>query len=352
MSINMDNITGHSTLAQKYDFDIVFNDILVNSKYRDTNVYKDCNNYRIDLPNVYSNIFKAEIIEVQIPAVTDNFLNIQPEQNRLYLSYLGNKFFITVQAGTYFSPGSLAIELQNRVRAAIELSTIPYTATHGIDILYNQNVNRFLFIDRGLASGNLIIYPKDGYNNGTYTVTNSIGPSIRLEITDTIETTALYTIKDPGNPGGDLVVDQAQPGDYGSFGGTDLPTDKTLDIQFGNTIASEIIHSNFKLRLSLGNKLNGNTIVLPRDYSNTRLLTNFFCQIPINQIGSSSQTTTMLNQPCVYSSSQFYNPLVNKLDHLDIKWYTDTNLVNILDHTFTLRVYSYQKRFNSLSISH
>ena len=43
---------------------------------------------------------------------------------------------------------------------------------------------------------------------------------------------------------------------------------------------------------------------------------------------------------------------ISKLNKLEIKWYTDTgNLVRILDHCFTIRIYYFQKRLDTTDFS-
>jgi hypothetical protein len=123
-----------------------------------------------------------------------------------------------------------------------------------------------------------------------------------------------------------------------------------------NSIVSGLVLTVDKIYLSLGNKLDGDTcnIIQEQDPSiQNGNVPTIFCQVPNNTLISSASVKTLLNQPSFYSNIQFYNPIVNKINRLDIKWYTDDGtLVNILDHSFTLRVYYFQKRFPTTDFSY
>ena len=102
-------------------------------------------------------------------------------------------------------------------------------------------------------------------------------------------------------------------------------------------------------------KLNGDTCSIVSDQGGNNLgnVPNIFCQVPNNTCVSSHSVKTLLNQPSNYSSIQFYNPPVSKLNRFDIKWYTDTgSLVRILDHCFTIRVHYFQKRIDTTDFSY
>jgi hypothetical protein len=150
---------------------------------------------------------------------------------------------------------------------------------------------------------------------------------------------------------GVLFVDTAAPGDYGEINGNYIPS--TIQPEFSNCIMSDLVLTNCKLYLSLG-KLNGDTCNIVPDQCDNNIgnVPPVFCQVPNNTVVSSHTVKTLLNQPSNYSSIQFYNPPVSRLNKLDIKWYTDTgNLVRILDHCFTLRIHYFQKRLNTTDFS-
>ena len=122
-----------------------------------------------------------------------------------------------------------------------------------------------------------------------------------------------------------------------------------------NSILSGVVLTTDQLYLSLG-QLNGDTCNIIAEQDPTVSLGNvpsIFCQVPNNNIASSAAVRTFLNQPNMYSSIQFYNPLLNKINNIHIQWYNDNgNLVNILDHTFTLRVHYFQKRISVTDFSY
>jgi hypothetical protein len=115
-----------------------------------------------------------------------------------------------------------------------------------------------------------------------------------------------------------LYVDNAQLGDYGEYSDTYVPLSN--DPQFSNSIMSDVVLTNCKLYLSLG-KLNGNTcnIIPDQQDNNIGNVPPMFCQVPNNTSVSSHSVKTLLNQPSVYSSIQFYNPPISKLNKLEIK---------------------------------
>ena len=148
-----------------------------------------------------------------------------------------------------------------------------------------------------------------------------------------------------------LYVDTAVPGDYGEYSDTLVPL--TNDPQFSNCIISEVVLTNCKLYLSLG-KLNGDTCNLIPDQSGNNIgnVPQIFCQVPNNTTTSSRSVKTLLNQPNNFSCIQFYNPPLSRLNKFEVKWFTDTGeLVRILDHCFTIRVYYFQKRLDTTDFS-
>ena len=111
--------------------------------------------------------------------------------------------------------------------------------------------------------------------------------------------------------------------------------------------------TNCKLYLSLG-KLNGDTCNLVPDQSGNNIgnVPQIFCQVPNNTCVSSSSVKTLLNQPHNFNAIQFYNPPISKVNKFEVKWYTDDGeLVRILDHCFTIRIYYLQKRIDTTDFS-
>jgi hypothetical protein len=48
----------------------------------------------------------------------------------------------------------------------------------------------------------------------------------------------------------------------------------------------------------------------------------------------------------------FYNPPISNIDKFEIKWYNENgNLINVLDHCFTIRIYYFQKRIGTTDFS-
>ena len=142
-------------------------------------------------------------------------------------------------------------------------------------------------------------------------------------------------------------------GEYIDASGNVQPIPSNADPVYSNSILSEQVLTNDKLYLSLG-KLNGTTCNIVSDQNNYSKgnVPLIFCQIPNNTCVSSASVKTMLNQPNSYSAIQFYNPVINKINRLDVAWYTDNgSLVRILDHSFTVRIYYFQKRMYGTDFS-
>jgi hypothetical protein len=351
---------GANTVTQQEKYDLLFKDILVNSEKRNTTKYPNPNSYSIDLNLNINNIYKAELIEVYIPAATDNAVNIPTFANRLYFTYNGIDCYTTIQAGTYLSPDSIATELTRQIEITLTAAGLVISNTVGITVTYNKNLNRYIFSDNNYSVSNtIIIYPTNGYViNLSLIVQNSIANYMMLNYTGPV-------ISPPYSSGpmvisyanGSLYVNNASLGDYGEY--TDTlnnvqPVPLNQDPQYSNCIISGVVLTNDKLYLSL-DKLNGNTcnvIGYQNPESSLGNVPNFFCQVPNNTCVSSSSVKTLLNQPTMYSSVQFYNPSINKLNNLLIQWYNETGcLVRILNHCFTLRVYYFQRRYQGTDFS-
>jgi hypothetical protein len=345
---------GANVSVYQNKYDLLFKDIIIGSDKRNKTVYPNPNEYSMKLNLNLDRIYKAELIDVYIPAATDDAVNIPTFANRLYFSYTNTKCCITTStvgyiiifAGTYSSPETVACEITRQFNIVLPLAGFKCGA--GVICSYDKNLNRYVFSDMDYdSSGTFIIYPENGYIIDESTiVVNSITEYLMLLGNSNFISGPKY-INSIDNV---LFVDTAQPGDYGEYSDTFVPL--TKDPQFSNCIISDVVLTNCKLFLSLG-KLNGNTCNVVPDQSNGQgNVPCMFCQIPNNTTVSSHSVKTLLNQPSVYSSIQFYNPPISKLNKMEIKWYTDTgNLVRILDHCFTIRVYYFQKRLDTTDFS-
>jgi hypothetical protein len=344
----------NNTVAQNR-YDLIFKDILVCSDKRNFQKYPNPNNYYIHLNVKINCIYKAELIDVYVPAATDDAVNIQPTANRLYFSYIntckedceparvdGN---IEIQAGTFVSPSTLAQELTRQFALVLLAAGIK---CKGIQVKYDKNLNRYIIRDTQYATpATVIIYAANGFvlspNN---VVVDSIAKSLML--LDDYYISGPKTIKSVAE---NLVVSSAVPGDYGTYNGRNVPLN--TDCLFSNSIISGLVLTHCKLYLSLG-RLNGDTCNITPDENGTdRNVPPIFCQIPNNTAVSSASVKTLLNQPHNFSAIQFYNPCISKLNKFEIKWYTDNgSLVNILDHCFTIRIHYFQKRIDTTDFSY
>ena len=337
-------------------YDLIFKDVLVCSDKRNQLKYPNPNNYYVNLNIKLDKIYKAELIDVYIPAATDESVNIPTDGNRLYFSYIETCLgcdkrvdgYIVIQAGTYLSPDSIAKELTRQFNIVISDAGITVDCKSGISVVYDKNLNRYLFRDRQITvPATIILYTKNGYAlSPTSRVENSINCSLML-FDD-------YYISGPkyiDSVNGVLVVRDAIPGDYGKFNGQDVPLNG--DCLFSNCILSCVVLTHCKLYLSLG-KLNGDTCNITPDENGTDKNTpQIFCQVPNNTCVSSASVKTLLNQPHNFSAIQFYNPPLSKLNKFEIKWYTDNGgLVRILDHCFTVRIHYFQKRIDTTDFSY
>ena len=345
---------GANVSVDQTKYDILFKDILVNSEKRNIEMYPNPNKYNLKLNLNLNNIYKAEMIEVYVPAATDNAVNIPGYGNRLYFSYTAGTrsttAYITILAGTYLSPDAIAAELNRQFKIILNGSCVTKDNKGGIIVSYNKNLNRYFFSDVNYTTlRTIIIYPTNGYSiNFDFVVEDSICPYLMLNY----EGPVIYspymsgpmTISTDENG---LFVDIAT--NYGQYldpsgNVQNVPTD--VEPNLSNSIVSGLVLTNDRLFLSLG-ILNGQTynIITNQNSNKNGNLSNIFCQVPNNTCISSSSVKTMLNQPSVYSAIQFYNPPLHKLNSLHIAWYKeDGELLRILDHSFTIRIYYYQKR--------
>lgn len=342
---------GSNVTSDQSSYDIIYKDIIVKSENRNTYIYPNPNNYTVTLNQNFDKIYKAELISVNVPAATDITVNLTSSSNRLYFGYdvSGNinYGYIQLQAGTYLSPTCMGEELQRQFNLL----------TTGITVTYNSNLNRYIFI---VPLGSILtLYPNNGTSCGTYTVTNSIASSLNLYNSTPFNTNTTFlsnpnittNINIINNENGVLTVDQAgsSNGWYGSYSGTF----NEIEPGFYNSIVSDLVLTTCNIYLSLG-KMNSNTVqFVSNENANMRSnISSIFCEIPNNTVVSSSSVKTLLNQPCIWSSENFYNPPIPDLRKLEITWYNENgNLININEHCFTLRIYYLQKRNQTTAFS-
>ena len=327
---------GSNVTSDQSSYDIVFKDIIVKSENRNITIYPNPNNYTVQLNESMDKVYKAELVSVNVPAATDIAVNITSSTNRLYFSYDGIFGYIKIQSGTYLNPTSVAFELQRQFNIIVS----------GVIVSYNSNLNRYIFVAQ--TGSTLTLYPINGTVCGIYTVQNSIGSSLNLFLDPSLNVTQPINIID--NINGVLqVVTASTSGYYGNYNGVDTTTDS----QFDNTITSELVLTDSNIYLSLG-KMNSNTIQFVSN-QNPFLSSNIasiFCEIPNNTTVSSNAVKTLLNQPCVWSSENFYNPPLADVRKLEVTWYNEnSNLININEHSFTIRIYYLQKRNQTTAFS-
>jgi hypothetical protein len=320
---------GFNTTTNQSAYDLVFKDIVVSSSNRNVNIYPDPNNYTVNLTVNLQKVYKAELIETYIPAATDQTVNVTPNDNVFYFSYNSTNYSIVIQAGTYFNPESISQEITR----LISLIPSPPPVTVNFDI----NLNRYEISDTSSETPGTIVIDITSPNNIAPVLQisqyNNESPSYLLPLTS-----GPRLIKQDINE--NLYVSTASSGDYGS-----VPING--DSIFSNSILSNVVLTECRIYLSLGNLLDGNTIspVSNDNPYKKSQLPRIFCQIPNNSFTSSSNVKTLLNQPSFYSSIQFYNPTINEVNRFNVTWYNENgNLLNILEHCFTIRIYYFQKR--------
>jgi hypothetical protein len=322
---------GSNITADQSSYDLVFKDIIVSSDKRNIAKYPNPNMYTVDLNINIDKIYKAELIEVYIPAATDSGVNIQPTANTLWFTYNGVGYSVVVQAGTYLSP----VDIANEISRLFLLIPLPLS----LNMQYNENLNRYGFYDSGGANvvldilGNNNIAPVLNFTQyNSYSINKLLplvsGPkSIMSDINNN-----LYVSDASGTPYGSVLINN--------------------DPVYSNVILSNIVLTDCRIYLSIG-KLDGDTISQISSYNNAVLnIPSMFCQIPNNSLVSSSRVKTLLSQPSVYSSIQFYNPPVSGINKLNITWYAENGtLLRLLEHCFTIRIYYFQKRNNTTAFS-
>ena len=322
---------GSNVTSDQSSYDIIFKDIIVKSENRNLNIYPNPNSYTVRLNENIVQVYKAELIAVNVPAATDIAVNLTSSTNRLYFTYNGLNGYIKLQAGTYLNPTSIAAELQRQFNIIVV----------GVIVSYNSNLNRYIFVAPGGIS--LTLYPVNGTTFGIYTVQDSIGTSLNLNLN--------FLVTQPINiiDNGYGVLEIVASNDYGNYNGAVTTTDS----QFDNTIASNLVLTDSNIYLSLA-QLNSNTIQFVSNENNliSSNIPSIFCEIPNNTTVSSNAVKTLLNQPCVWTSENFYNPPLADVRKLEITWYNENgNLININEHSFTLRLHYFQKRNQSTAFS-
>jgi hypothetical protein len=343
-------------------YDLLFKDIIISSEKRNKTKYPNPNKYSMELNLNMDKIYKAELVDVYIPAATDITVNIPTCGNRLYFTYtnycedftaMTTTGYVIIQAGTYLSPENIAEELTRQFYIVLMSAGFTVTKTVGVTVVYNKNLNRYIFKDRSFNINSeflptLIIYSKNGYViNMDLTVKDSITDSLLLN-----QDVYHSGPKMINSLNGVLYVDTGT--DYGEYLNdcNDMQdVAPNVDSQFSNCIISEVVLTQCKIFLSLG-KLNGTTCnIIPDQSGGDKNIPFIFCQVPNNSCVSSSAVKTLSGE--TNSLIQFYNPPISKVNRFDIRWYSeDGHLLRILDHCFTIRIYYFQKRLDTTDFSY
>jgi hypothetical protein len=306
---------GANTLSDQSSYDLIYKDFIVNSLRRNATQYPNPNNYTVELNCNLQKVYKAELIDAYVPAATDPSVYITATNNIFSFTLNGTTYQVVVQPGTYFSPTYLAQEISRLI------TLIPIS---GISLQFSQNLNRYQFVNSTVYS--LVL---------NVNATNSITPV--LQFNTGINTSGPVIVKQ--NAAGNLYVATATAGEYGSVGINSDPI-------FSNCILSGPVLTDGRIYLSLGNQMNGDTTSQVTNYNaSVNNVPRFFCQIPNNASVSSGTVKTLLGNPAVHSSTQYYNPLVNNVNQFNVSWYGEEgNLLTIENHSFTVRVFYFQKR--------
>jgi len=364
---------GANTSFDQVKYDLIFKDIIINSNRRNVKLYQNPNSYTIQLNTNIDKIYKAELIDVYIPAATDPIVNIPSYANRLYFTYTSNMLtklqpepittsgYVIIQTGTYLNPAVVGEELTKSFNIVLKSAGFDVGKYIGVTVEYDKNLNRYVIRDRDYCVDpanlpTLIIYPNNGMVLPSgITVTESIAHIMMLNyinnsITQPYTSGPKYIFNNKENL---LEVSIAEPGDFGEQSSV-VPFDVPLNRnpEFSNCIISDVVLTNDKIYLSLG-QLNGDTCNITNDESgNDNEVSNIFCQVPNNSCVSSAAVKTLLGQPHMFSAVQFYNPPINKVNRLNIKWYGENgNLLRIQEHGFTVRIHYFQKRSGTTDFS-
>jgi hypothetical protein len=346
-------LKGANVVSNQDAYDLIYKDVSIKSENRNATRYPNPNDYSINLNYKFNKIYKAEIIALNLPGSTDITVNITNSSNRLYFEYtnidtaINITGYLEIQAGTYLNPTAIATEVNTQLGIVISAAGLNNTIT----VSYDTNLNRYIFVDSQTTSGQFILYPTDGTTITGYTVTNSLGPSMKLTSQNSTEALNINT-----DANGQLFVGPAAAGDYGSYTEsgttTTVPLNNTNEPIFGNSIISGVVLIDCSVYLSLG-QLNGDTLLIAPDESgNNNNIPPVFCQIPNNTYLGTENIKSVFGEPAVWSAVSFYNPPISNIDKFEIKWYNESgSLINVLDHCFTIRIYYFQKRIGTTEFS-
>jgi len=136
-------------------------------------------------------------------------------------------------------------------------------------------------------------------------------------------------------------------------------------LKFNTAINTEVINNTILLSIP---QMNQNTFrVAGNATKNNITQSSIFCQVPDNSTPitpgglTSNNIISLFIGARMFDSVQYYNPPMNKLNTIDVSWYTPSGnvvLVNpsgasgtIYGFYFTLRIYYFQKRNNTSDFS-
>ena len=129
-------------------------------------------------------------------------------------------------------------------------------------------------------------------------------------------------------------------------------------VKFNTAINTNVVNKTLLLNIP---QLNQNTFYVAGNGTN-QVQSQIFCQIPDNCTPLTPGTLTPNNIISLYIGArmfdtvQYYNPPINKVNHIDVSWAAPNGTVIGLDTStsgtintfyFTLRVYYFQKRNNT-----
>jgi hypothetical protein len=129
-------------------------------------------------------------------------------------------------------------------------------------------------------------------------------------------------------------------------------------VKFNTAINTNVINKTLLLNIP---QLNQNTFYVAGNGTN-QVQSQIFCQIPDNCTPLTPGTLTTNNIISLYIGArmfdtvQYYNPPINKVNHIDVSWAAPNGTVIGIDPStsgtinsfyFTLRVYYFQKRNNT-----
>jgi hypothetical protein len=215
------------------------------------------------------------------------------------------------------------------------------------------NVNETSLIEIFKNKNNSITIYKNGTTGtGLGTIEKSMEDVLNLYTADSFLMLSDHLIIDTNtNVAGQIKPRIAVPGDYGYYdnGGSTGNISLDKDYIYGNSILSDVVLTNCKIFLSLGDDYYGSDNIYFAAGAGVNFDTpsgkRIFCQLPTNVPVSSSTVRTLLNQPSFFSCTQFYNPMKNTVPYFTINWFNEKGepLDNILEHCFTIRLFYYVK---------